>query len=113
MVIAVGSSAPTRQVSSFSSTGFAAELPDNGLDDDNNGWVDDVVDVVAPGEMIWSSFVFAAYDSLVYQLLGDPDWPPGADTYSAADGTSFATPTMLGYTQTAATCGSPGIVSCR
>jgi subtilisin family serine protease len=96
-VIAVGSSGPTRQVSSFSSTAFAGEVPDNGLDDDGNGWVDDVIDVVAPGEAIWSTWVFAAYDSLVYQLLGDPGWPPGADTYSAADGTSFASPLVAGY----------------
>jgi hypothetical protein len=96
-VIAVGSSGPTRQVSYFSSTGFPGEVPDNGLDDDGNGWTDDVVDVVAPGEAMWSTWVFAAYDSLLYQLLGDPDWPPGVDTYSAADGTSFATPLVAGY----------------
>jgi subtilisin family serine protease len=85
-------------VSSFSSYAQPGELPDNGLDDDHNGWVDDVVDVVAPGEGIWSSWVLAAYDSLVYEaLLGLEGWPPGADTYSAADGTSFSTPLAAGY----------------
>jgi serine protease len=84
-------------VSYFSSTAFPGELPDNGIDDDGNGWIDDVVDVVAPGEGIWTTWVFAAYDSLLYQLLGDPDWPPGTDTYSVADGTSFSTPLVTGY----------------
>jgi len=97
-VIAVGSSGPTDDVSWFSSGGYLNEIPDNGLDDDGNGWVDDVVDVVAPGEGIWSTWVLAAYDSFVYEVLfGLPDWPPGADTYSAADGTSFATPLVAGY----------------
>ena len=97
-VIAVGGSSPADTVSSFSSYGHLTELPDNGLDDDGNGWVDDVVDVVAPAEGIWSSWVLAAYDSLVYEaLLGLDGWPPGADTYGAADGTSFSTPLVAGY----------------
>lgn len=97
-VIAVGSSAPDDSVSFFSSYAHPGEVPDNGLDDDHNGWVDDVVDVVAPGEGIWSSWVLGAYDSLVYEaLLGLEGWPPGADTYSAADGTSFSTPLAAGY----------------
>lgn len=97
-VIAVGASSPDDAVSSFSSYADAREIPDNGLDDDRNGWVDDVVDVVAPGEGIWSSWVLSAYDSLVYEaLLGLEGWPPGADTYSAADGTSFSTPLVAGY----------------
>lgn len=96
-VIAIGSSNLLQQVSSFSSTAQPGEAPDNGLDDDGNGWIDDVIDVVAPGEGIWSTWVFAAYDSLLYQLLGDPSWPPGSDTYSFADGTSFSAPLAAGY----------------
>lgn len=97
-VIAVGSASADDVVSSFSSYGFQGEVPDNGLDDDRNGWVDDVVDVVAPGEGVWSSWVLGAYDSLIYEaLLGLEGWPPGMDTYSAADGTSFATPLAAGY----------------
>jgi subtilisin family serine protease len=67
------------------------EVPDNGFDDDGDGWVDDVVDVVAPGESIWSTWVLAAYDALLYE------WDPGTDTYSLADGTSFSTPLVAGY----------------
>ena len=96
-VIAVGSSNVDRQISYFSSTAFPGEVPNNGIDDDGNGWIDDVIDVVAPGEGIWTTWVFAAYDSLLYQLLGDPSWPPGIDTYSVADGTSFSAPLVTGY----------------
>ena len=97
-VIAVGSSGPDDLLSAFSSQGFVNEVPENGLDDDGNGWVDDVVDVVAPGEMIWSAWVLAAYDSWLYEYyFGLTGWPPGADTYSAADGTSFSTPLVSGY----------------
>lgn len=99
-VIAVGSSSQTDVRSSFSSYGFVNEVPGNGLDDDGNGWIDDTVDLVAPGEGIWSSWVFSAYDSYLYTyFFGFPpeDWPPGIDTYSAADGTSFAAPLVAGY----------------
>ncbi|UCH40151.1 MAG: S8 family serine peptidase [Gammaproteobacteria bacterium] len=99
-VIAVGSSSQADLRSAFSSYGFINEVPGNGLDDDGNGWIDDTVDVVAPGEGIWSSWVFAAYDSFLYTyFFGYPpeDWPPGIDTYSAADGTSFSAPLVAGY----------------
>lgn len=99
-VIAVGSSSKADLRSAFSSYGFINEVPGNGLDDDGNGWIDDTVDVVAPGEGIWSSWVFAAYDSFLYTyFFGYPpeDWPPGIDTYSAADGTSFSAPLVAGY----------------
>ena len=99
-VIAVGSSSKADLRSAFSSYGFINEVPGNGLDDDGNGWIDDTVDVVAPGEGIWSSWVFAAYDSYLYTyFFGYPpeDWPPGIDTYSAADGTSFSAPLVAGY----------------
>jgi subtilisin family serine protease len=59
--------------------------------------VDDVLDVVAPGELIWSTAVLSAYDSLLYELLGLPGWEPGTATYAAADGTSFAAPLVSGY----------------
>ena len=99
-VIAVGSSGKTDFRSVFSSYGYINEVPDNGLDDDGNGWIDDTVDIVAPGEAMWSSWVFAAYDSYLYTyFFGYPeeDWPPGIDTYSAADGTSFSAPLVAGY----------------
>jgi subtilisin family serine protease len=99
-VIAVGSSDRTDLRSAFSSYGYINEVPGNGLDDDGNGWVDDTVDIVAPGEGIWSSWVLAAYDSFLYTYffgLLPEDWPPGIDTYSAADGTSFSAPLVAGY----------------
>ena len=94
--IAVGSSNWLDRRSEFSSHAFPGEIPDNGIDDDGNGWVDDVLDVVAPGELIWSTYVFSAYDSLLYGFLGT-DVPPGTDTYGSADGTSFAAPLVSGY----------------
>lgn len=95
--IAVGSSNWLDRRSAFSSHAVPAEIPDNGLDDDGNGWVDDVLDVVAPGELIWSTAVLSAYDSLLYELLGLPGLEPGTDTYGAADGTSFSAPLVSGY----------------
>ncbi len=95
--IAVGSSNWLDRRSAFSSHAVPAEIPDNGLDDDGNGWVDDVLDVVAPGELIWSTAVLSAYDALLYELLGVPGLAPGTDTYGAADGTSFATPLVAGH----------------
>src|SRR5919201_598087 len=62
--ISVGSSNWLDRRSDFSSHAVAGEIPDNGIDDDGNGWVDDVLDVVAPGELIWSTYVFSAYESL-------------------------------------------------
>lgn len=94
--ISVGSSNWLDQRSEFSSTALPGEIPDNGVDDDGNGWVDDALDVVAPGEIIWSTYVLNAYESLLYSLLGLPV-EPGEPTYSAADGTSFATPLVSGY----------------
>ncbi|MGQ9518632.1 MAG: S8 family serine peptidase [Candidatus Fervidibacter sp.] len=60
--------------------------------------MDDVLDVIAPGEIIWSMYVLSAYDALVFLIL-DPtlEVEPGMDTYSASDGTSFATPLASGY----------------
>jgi hypothetical protein len=95
--IAVGSSDWRDRRSVFSSHAPPGEIPDNGVDDDGNGWVDDVLDVVAPGELIWSTAVLSAYDVLLYELLGLPGLEPGMDTYGAADGTSFATPLVSGY----------------
>jgi thermitase len=94
--ISVGSSNWLDRRSEFSSHAVPTEIPDNGIDDDGNGWVDDVLDVVAPGELIWSTYVFSAYDSLLYSFLG-ADIPAGTDTYASADGTSFATPLVSGY----------------
>jgi subtilisin family serine protease len=95
--IAVGSADWLDRRSWFSSHAVPAEIPDNGLDDDGNGWVDDVLDVVAPGELIWSTMVLSAYDALLYELLGLPGLEPGLDTYGGGDGTSFATPLVSGY----------------
>jgi hypothetical protein len=94
--ISVGSSNWLDRRSAFSSYARATEVPDNGIDDDGNGWTDDVLDVIAPGELIWSTYVFSAYDSLLYATLGI-DVAPGTDTYGSADGTSFATPLVSGY----------------
>jgi subtilisin family serine protease len=55
------------------------------------------LDVLAPGELIWSTAVFSAYDSLLYDLLEVGYFEPGTDTYGQADGTSFATPLVSGY----------------
>jgi subtilisin family serine protease len=95
--IAVGSSNWLDRRSAFSSHAVPAEIPDNGLDDDGNGWVDDVLDVVAPGELIWSTAVLSAYDALLYELFGLPGLAPGMDTYGGGDGTSFAAPLVSGY----------------
>jgi subtilase family serine protease/subtilisin family serine protease len=56
-----------------------------------------VLDVIAPGELIWSTAVVSAYDALLYELLGLPGFEPGTATYAAADGTSFAAPLVSGY----------------
>lgn len=95
--IAVGSSNWLDQRSEFSSFAAPGEIPDNGIDDDGNGRVDDTLDVIAPGELIWSTAVFSAYDALLYDFLGLPGWNPGDDTYGGADGTSFSTPLVSAY----------------
>ncbi|MEE9463979.1 MAG: S8 family serine peptidase, partial [Candidatus Neomarinimicrobiota bacterium] len=79
--IAVGSSNWLDQRSDFSS--FAAS--------------GETLDVIAPGELIWSTSVFSAYDALLYDFLGLPGWEPGTETYGGADGTSFSTPLVSGY----------------
>lgn len=95
--IAVGSSNWLDQRSEFSSFASPAEIPDNGIDDDGNGWVDDVLDVVAPGELVWSGTVLSAYDALLFDLLGEVGFEPGTDAYTSGDGTSFSTPLVSGY----------------
>jgi subtilisin family serine protease len=95
--IAVGASNWLDLRSEFSNFAALGEIPDNGIDDDGNGWVDDVLDVLAPGELIWSTAVLSAYDALLYDFLGMLGWEPGDDTYASADGTSFAAPLVSGY----------------
>ena len=95
--IAVGASNWLDLRSEFSNFAVPGEIPDNGIDDDGNGWVDDVLDVLAPGELIWSTAVLSAYDALLYDYLGMLDWEPGDDTYGIADGTSFSAPLVSGY----------------
>jgi subtilisin family serine protease len=95
--IAVGSSNWLDQRSDFSNFAVPGEIPDNGIDDDGNGWVDDILDVIAPGELIWSTTVLSAYDALLYDFLGLEGWEPGSSTYGQADGTSFSTPLVSGY----------------
>ncbi len=94
--VAVGSSDWNDLRSVFTSHAPLGEIPDNGIDDDGNGRVDDVLDVLAPGELIWSTGVFSAYDALLYDFLGIPGFPAGTDSYFSADGTSFSAPLVSG-----------------
>ena len=80
-VISVGSSNWLDQRSEFSSFAGPGE----------------VLDVLAPGELIWSTAVVSAYDALLYEILGLPGFEPGTPTYAQADGTSFAAPLVSGY----------------
>ena len=96
--IAVGSSNWLDQRSAFSSYAPVGEIPDNGLDDDANGRIDDVVDVVAPGEAIWSSYVYSVAEAQFSYILGDLVTVPGLDVYeNVSHGTSFAAPLVSGY----------------
>jgi subtilisin family serine protease len=95
--IAVGSSNWLDLRSEFSTFAVPGEVPDNGIDDDGNGQIDDALDVVAPGESIWSGYVYSAFDALQSQLLGDPSVVPGLDAYGNSNGTSFSAPLVSGY----------------
>jgi subtilisin family serine protease len=95
--IAVGSSNWLDRRSAFSNFAVPTEMPDNGLDDDGNGWADDVLDVVAPGELIWSTAVLSAADALLFEILGVPGLEAGTGTYGVVDGTSFSAPLVSGY----------------
>jgi len=96
--LAVGSSNWLDQRSVFSSYAPAGEIPDNGVDDDGNGRIDDVVDVVAPGEYIWSSYVYSVFEAQYSYLLGDMETEPGLDAYEfVSQGTSFSAPLVSGY----------------
>lgn len=99
--IAVGSSNWFEERSSFSSYADTT--------------TSDVLDVIAPGEYTWSSYVVSPYDTWVLNgwpiLFSDPsfdpndptasgylaDWVPGLDAYNLANGTSFAAPLVSGY----------------
>ena len=96
--LAVGSSSWLDQRSAFSSHAPVGEIPDNGVDDDGNGRIDDVVDVVAPGEYIWSSYVYSVFEAQYSYLLGDMETEPGLDAYEfVSQGTSFSAPLVSGY----------------
>ena len=96
--LAVGASNWLDQRSAFSSYAPLGEVPDNGLDDDSNGRIDDVVDVVAPGEAIWSSYVYSVTEAQYSYILGDLVTVPGLDAYeNVSQGTSFAAPLVSGY----------------
>jgi hypothetical protein len=97
--LAVGSSNWLDQRSVFSSHAPAGEIADNGLDDDGNGRIDDVVDIVAPGEAIWSSYVYSVAEAgLNYLFFGDLETIPGLDVYeNVSQGTSFSAPLVSGY----------------
>jgi subtilisin family serine protease len=96
--IAVGSSSWLDQRSTFSSYAPAGEIPDNGLDDDGNGRIDDIVDVVAPGEYIWSGYVYSVFEAQYSYLFGDLETVPGLDAYEfVSQGTSFSAPLVSGY----------------
>jgi subtilisin family serine protease len=97
--LGVGASNWLDRRSAFSSYAPAAEIPGNGLDDDGNGRVDDVVDVVAPGEAIWSGYVYSVAEAgLNYLFFGDLETIPGLDVYeNVSQGTSFSAPLVSGY----------------
>jgi hypothetical protein len=96
--LAVGASNWLDRRSAFSSYAPAGEIPDNGVDDDSNGHIDDVVDVVAPGEHIWSGYVYSVFEAQFSYILGDPETIPGQDVYEfAGQGTSFSAPLVSGY----------------
>ena len=96
--LAVGASNWLHQRSAFSSYAPAGEIPDNGIDDDGNGRVDDVLDVVAPGEAIWSGYVYSVFEAAYSYLLGDLETKPGLDAYeNVSQGTSFSAPLVSGY----------------
>jgi len=96
--LAIGASNWLDQRSAFSSYAPVGEIPDNGLDDDGNGRIDDVVDVVAPGESIWSSYVYSVFEAQYSYVLGDLVTEPGLDAYEfVSQGTSFAAPLVSGY----------------
>ncbi len=96
--LAIGASNWLDQRSAFSSYAPVGEVPDNGLDDDSNGRIDDVVDVVAPGEAIWSSYVYSVTEAQYSYILGDLVTVPGLDAYeNVSQGTSFAAPLVSGY----------------
>lgn len=95
--VAVGSSNWLDRRSDFSNFSSAGEVPDDGIDNDNNGWIDDVLDILAPGDHIWSGYVYGAYFALQEQILGDPSVVPGLDSYSSSSGTSYSAPMVSGY----------------
>jgi subtilisin family serine protease len=96
--LAVGASNWLHQRSAFSSYAPAGEIPDNGIDDDGNGRVDDVLDVVAPGEAIWSGYVYSVFEAAYSYILGDLETKPGLDAYeNVSQGTSFSAPLVSGY----------------
>jgi subtilisin family serine protease len=95
--IAIGSSNWLDHRSEFSTIANPGELPDNGIDDDGNGRIDDVLDVLAPGEYIWSSYIYSAFESLQAQVLGFGSDDPGTDAYGNSNGTSFSAPLVAGY----------------
>jgi subtilisin family serine protease len=96
--LAVGASSWLDQRSEFSSYAPVAEIPDNGMDDDGNGRIDDVVDVLAPGEAIWSGYVYSVFEAQYSYLFGDLETRPGLDAYeNVSHGTSFSAPLVSGY----------------
>jgi subtilisin family serine protease len=96
--LAVGASNWLDRRSAFSSYAPAGEIPDNGLDDDGNGRIDDVVDIVAPGEAIWSGYVYSVFEAQYSYLFGDLETVPGLDAYEfVSQGTSFSAPLVSGY----------------
>ena len=96
--LAVGASNWLHRRSAFSSYAPAGEIPDNGMDDDGNGRADDVLDVVAPGEAIWSGYVYSVFEAAYSYILGDLETRPGLDAYeNVSQGTSFSAPLVSGY----------------
>ncbi len=104
--IAVGATTPVvaadgytvigETLAEFSNPAPASEIPGDGIDNDGNGYIDDVLDVVCGGDAIWNTWVISGYESYLARLL-EEDIPPGTADYSVNSGTSFSTPLAAGY----------------
>ena len=53
---------------------------------------------MAPGEAIWSGYVYSVFEAQYSYILGDQVTVPGLDAYeNVSQGTSFSAPLVSGY----------------